>query len=106
MRLSKSWIIASKDFKVYIKKRTLLYALVVIPLLIAILLPVIVSFAGHKNGASGIPATELTGTPPCILFLLHHLGWVSSNLHRFLHVGRREGRKEPRATLGNPYDRQ
>ena len=88
MRLSKSWIIASKDFKVYIKKRALLYALVVIPLLIAILLPVIVSVAGHKNGASGIPATELTVLLSRILFLLHHLGWVSSNFHRFLHPGR------------------
>ena len=53
MRLSKSWIIASKDFKVYIKKRTLLYELVVIPLIIAFLLPGIVGYAGHKNGASG-----------------------------------------------------
>ena len=88
MRLSKSWIIASKDFKVYIKKRTLLYALVVIPLLIAILLPVIVSFAGHKNGENGIPASELTVLLPAFSFFYIILaGYLPTSIASYTLVG-------------------
>ena len=88
MRLSKSWIIASKDFKVYIKKRTLLYALVVIPLLIAVLLPGIVTFAGHKNGASGIPAAELTVLLPAFSFFYIILaGYLPTSIASYTLVG-------------------
>ncbi len=68
MRLSKSWIIASKDFKTYRKKRNIIYSLVVTPLIVAILIPTVINFAGHKNGANGIPASELMVLLPAFLF--------------------------------------
>jgi ABC-2 type transport system permease protein len=68
MRLAKSWIIAAKDFKTYRKKRNIIYSLAVVPLIVAVLIPAAVTYGGHKNGASGIPATELVILLPAFLF--------------------------------------
>ena len=68
MRLSKSWIIASKDFKTFRKKRTIIYSLVVVPLIIAVLIPAVIEYAGHKNGGTGIPAAELLILLPAFAF--------------------------------------
>ncbi len=53
MRLSKAWIIASKDFQVFLRKKTVLYTLVLFPLFVSIGLPLIIHFIGAKTG--GIP---------------------------------------------------
>ena len=66
MRFSKSWIIAAKDFKMFRKKRNIIYALVAIPLMIAILFPLVIEFAGRKSG--GIPPTELVVLLPAFIF--------------------------------------
>jgi len=68
MRLSKSWTIASKDFMTFRKKKNIIYALVAVPLIIAVLLPLVVTYAGHKNGASGIAAPELMVLLPSFIF--------------------------------------
>jgi ABC-2 type transport system permease protein len=57
MNLGKSWIIAAKDLKSFIRKRTVLYTAVLLPLLLSILFPLIVEFSSRKGG--GIPATAL-----------------------------------------------
>ena len=57
MRLTKSWIIARKDFKVFSKKKNIITTLVVIPLAVSILFPAVIEFAGRKSG--GIAAAEL-----------------------------------------------
>ena len=67
MRLSKSWIIAAKDFKTYRKKKNIIYALFVVPFLVGIVISAVVGYAGHKNGANGIPATELVILLPAFL---------------------------------------
>ncbi|MCE5213169.1 MAG: ABC transporter permease subunit [Methanobacterium sp.] len=43
MKLWKSWAIASKDFNVFLKKNRILYTLIILPLLISIGLPIILS---------------------------------------------------------------
>src|SRR5208337_4421965 len=68
MRLSKSWIIAAKDFKTYRKKRNIIYSPAVVQLIVAVLIPAVVTYGGHKNDASGIPATELVILLPAFLF--------------------------------------
>jgi ABC-type transport system involved in cytochrome c biogenesis permease component len=68
MRLWKSWIIASKDFRVFTKKKNILVSIVVLPLMISILLPSVVAYAGHRNGASGMSGTELTVLLPTFTF--------------------------------------
>jgi ABC-2 type transport system permease protein len=88
MRLSKSWIIASKDFTVYMKKKNLLYALIVVPLLVSFLLPGIMSYAGHKNGGSGVPASELTVLLPAFsFFYLILAGYLPSSIASYSLVG-------------------
>jgi ABC-2 type transport system permease protein len=57
MRLRKSWIIAAKDLKVIIRKRTVLYTVVMLPLIISILFPVVIEISGQRSG--GIPAAYL-----------------------------------------------
>ena len=52
MRLSKSWIIAAKDFKTLRKKKNIIYTLFVIPFLIAILIPAVIDDAGQRNGSN------------------------------------------------------
>jgi ABC-2 type transport system permease protein len=67
MRLSKSWIIASKDFKTFLKKKNIIYSIFVVPLLVSILFPLVIEYAGRKGG-SGIPASELTVLLPTFTF--------------------------------------
>lgn len=68
MELSKSWIIAAKDFKEFRKKKNIIYALVAVPLIIAVLIPAVVTYSGHRNGGTGIPPAELTVLLPAFLF--------------------------------------
>jgi ABC-type Na+ efflux pump permease subunit len=50
MNLRHSWIIALKDIKVFIRKRTVLYTVVLLPLMLSILFPLVIEFAGRKTG--------------------------------------------------------
>ena len=59
MNFGKSWIIAAKDLKTIIRKRTVLYTVVLLPLLLSILFPLVVEFAGKQSG--GIPVAVLPG---------------------------------------------
>jgi ABC-2 type transport system permease protein len=68
MRLSKSWVIAVKDFKTFRKKRNIIYSLVVTPLLVAVLIPLVIDYGGRKNGASGILPAELVVLLPAFAF--------------------------------------
>jgi len=64
MNLRHSWIIARKDIKVFIRKRTVLYLVVFMPLLLSILFPLVIEFA--KGGG-------ITGQ--YLLTLLHSFEW-------------------------------
>jgi len=66
MRLSKSWIIATKDLKSFIRKKTVLYTVVALPLLLSVLFPVVVEFSGRKSG--GISAAALPTLLPAFAF--------------------------------------
>jgi ABC-2 type transport system permease protein len=68
MRLSKSWIIASKDFKTFRKKKNVLYSMVAIPFIVSVLLPTVVEYAGIRKGANGFPAAEIVVLLPAFLF--------------------------------------
>jgi len=66
MNLRHSWIIAMKDIKIFIRKRTVLSTVVLLPLLLSILFPLVIEFAGRRTG--GIPASYL-------LTLLDSFAW-------------------------------
>jgi ABC-type Na+ efflux pump permease subunit len=67
MRLKRSWIIASKDFKIFLKKKNIIYSILVVPLIVSILFPLVIVLEGH-NGGGGIPASELTILLPTFSF--------------------------------------
>jgi len=66
MNLRHSWIIALKDIKVFIRKRTVLYTLVLLPLLLSVLFPLVIEFGGRRSGG-------ITG--PYLLTLLDSFAW-------------------------------
>jgi len=68
MRLSKSWIIAAKDFKTYRKKKNIISALLVTPFLVAVLITAVISYIGTRNSARTSPA-ELVLLLPAFLFV-------------------------------------
>jgi len=66
MNLRHSWIIARKDIKIFIRKRTVLYTLILLPLLLSVLFPLVIEFGGRSSG--GIPPSEIPT-------LLHSFEW-------------------------------
>ena len=88
MRLSKSWIIASKDFKVFSRKKNIIYSILVVPLIVSFLIPIVIDFAGHSKGASGIPASELTILLPAFTFFYLILaGMIPTTIASYSLVG-------------------
>ena len=67
MRLSQAWIVASKDFATYLKKRNIIYSIFVIPFLVSILLPGVIWYTMH-TGNGGITPDELVVLMPAFTF--------------------------------------
>jgi len=60
MRLSKAWIIASKDLSIFRKKKSIFYTMIIFPLFVSIGLPLLIYFiagrsAGTPDIVSGLP---------------------------------------------------
>jgi ABC-2 type transport system permease protein len=60
MDLATSWIIASKDLKVFRRKRNVVYGTIIFPLVIAILFPTVIEFT-ERNRGRGISVAALPG---------------------------------------------
>ena len=60
MNLGTAWIVASKDLKSIRKKKSILYGLILFPLLLAFLFPAVVVLEA-RNGSGGIPVEVLPG---------------------------------------------
>jgi ABC-2 type transport system permease protein len=58
MRISKSWIVAAKDIRVFLRKRYTIYSLVIFPVIIGIGLPFVLHLVITRQGAA--IATRLT----------------------------------------------
>lgn len=57
MRISKAWIVAAKDMKIFLRKKYAIYSLVLFPLIVSIGLPLVLHFVGARLG--GISSTQL-----------------------------------------------
>lgn len=57
MKFWKSWVIANKDFKIFLKKKRILYALIILPLFLSIGLPFVVRYI--INNADSASMTEI-----------------------------------------------
>ena len=73
MRFSKSWIVASKDFAIFTKKKNIIYSIVIIPLMLSFLLPAIMAYAERK---STFQTAEISILLPAFTFLYLALAGV------------------------------
>jgi hypothetical protein len=81
MRLSKSWIIAAKDFKIFSKKKYIIYSLVAVPLIVAFLLPLVIYYAEYGKGGTRLAPAELLILLPAFLsFYLILAGMVPNTI--------------------------
>ena len=60
MRLSKAWIVASKDFKTFRKKKSILYTIFYFELIVSIGLPFLTRFVANRNNK--VPAASILPT--------------------------------------------
>ncbi len=67
MRLSQAWIVASKDFSTFTKKKNIIYSIFIVPIVIAILLPGIVYYIQHR-GSAPVTAVQLVVLLPAFAF--------------------------------------
>ncbi len=77
MRLAKSWIIASKDFKVFLRKKNILYLTFFVPVMVGILFPAVIYYLEHFRAASQRTSPqELTVLLPAFQFFFLMLSGV------------------------------
>jgi len=88
LRLSKSLIITSKDFKVFLRKKNIIYSTFIVPLIVSFLFPIIIELSGHGNGKSGMPAAELIVLLPTFAFFYLILaGMIPTTISSYSLVG-------------------
>jgi ABC-2 type transport system permease protein len=49
MRLSKAWLIATRDFKVFRRQKNIWYSVIIFPIIISVLFPAVLEFAGQRS---------------------------------------------------------
>jgi len=59
MNLRRAWIIARKDIDTFRTKRSILYSVVLLPVIVSVGLPLLIHYSTTTNGGSGIPAAEI-----------------------------------------------
>jgi ABC-2 type transport system permease protein len=68
MRLSKAWLIAARDFKIFRRVKNVWYSIIVFPVIISVLFPAVLEYAGRRSG--GLPAAQLPGLLNSFSFFL------------------------------------
>jgi ABC-2 type transport system permease protein len=68
MRLSKAWIIAARDFKIFRRVKNVWYSIIVFPVIISVLFPTILEYAGSRS--HGLTAATLPGLINSFSFFL------------------------------------
>jgi ABC-2 type transport system permease protein len=88
MRLSKSWAIASKDFRTFRRKRYLIYSILVLPIMISVLLLIVTDLIIHRSEDATTAASTLTTILPAFAFFYVILaGVIPSAIASYTIVG-------------------
>ncbi|MFW9835445.1 MAG: ABC transporter permease subunit [Candidatus Thorarchaeota archaeon] len=86
MRLAKAWLIAARDFKVFRHQKSMLYALLIFPVIISILPLAILQFAVNRD-----PPLPPAGIPPILdafsIFLIIGSAFVPLGIAGYTIVG-------------------
>ena len=76
MRLSQAWIITAKDFSTFTKKSNILYSTFGLPVIVAILLPLVIDFTERRHGTSGSMRYVFDSILPAFTFIWMILGGI------------------------------
>jgi len=68
MRLSKAWLVASRDFKIFRRQKNIWYSLVIFPVIISVLFPLVLEYGARRS--NGIPAASIPGLLNSFSFFL------------------------------------
>jgi len=68
MRLSKAWIIAARDFKIFRRIKNVWYSIIIFPVIISVLFPVVLEYAGGRS--HGLITSSLPGLINSFSFFL------------------------------------
>ena len=82
MRLSKAWLVATRDFKVFSKQKNIWYPLVAFPLIISVIFPIVLNFAQTRN--TEITVITLTGLMNSFSFFFHNRSRIYSPKYCFI----------------------
>jgi ABC-2 type transport system permease protein len=86
MRLSKAWLIALRDFKIFAHQRYIWYTLIIFPVIISILAPSILILAQNRD--PGVPVTRIPSLLDAFsMFLVMGAGIVPSGIASYTIVG-------------------
>ncbi len=87
MRLSQAWIVASKDFATFRKKRNIIITVFMLPVIIAILLPGVVYFLEHRATGPISPAQLVVFLPAFAFFYLILAGIIPTTIASYSIAG-------------------
>jgi ABC-2 type transport system permease protein len=87
MRLSQAWIVASKDFAMFRKKRNIVYSIIILPVLLTGLLSGVVWYIQHKGNGTVSPAELTVLLPAFTFFYLIMAGLIPSTIASYSIVG-------------------
>jgi ABC-type Na+ efflux pump permease subunit len=87
MRFSKAWVVASKDLAIFRRKRSILYSLVIVPIMVAVLFPTVLLVAGRNGGKTMTPAALSALLPSFAFFWLILAGVIPTTLASYSIVG-------------------
>lgn len=87
MRLSKSWVIATKDFKVFLKKKNIVYSTLVVPLIVTFLFPLVIEYINRRGGNAVSPAELTILLSSFTFFYLNIAGLIPTTIASYSLVG-------------------
>ena len=88
MRISQAWIVATKDFATFTKKKNILYSVLVVPLVISIALPGVVWYTQTRTNGNHVGPAELAILLPAFTFFyLIIAGFIPTTIASYSLVG-------------------
>lgn len=88
MRFSQAWIVATKDFATFTKKKNIIYTVLIVPLAVSIALPGVVWYIQHRVNSPDVAPAELTILLPAFTFFYLILaGFIPTTMASYSLVG-------------------
>ncbi|MDG6908844.1 MAG: ABC transporter permease subunit [Nitrososphaerota archaeon] len=88
MRLSQAWIVATKEFATFSKKKNIIYSVFIVPLVVSVAFPAIIWYAQHRGRAAiASPAELVLLLPTFSFFFLILAGFTPATIASYSLVG-------------------